>query len=368
VADAFPVLDREAARSFLQYLDPGTEQFTFQTFTDSEQRKCTYQKHPETGQPIDPLVRVLHGTLDQHWAALLNASRQGAGVFVVINKTTLRGRRSRDNITAVRAYFSDCDGVPQGAIKAGLILLGLMPHIVTQTSRLKYHIFFGVDDAPLSDFAKTQRRLATLLQSDPHVSDLPRVMRLPGFPHQKDGSAGELVRLLRLHDASNYSNADFQAALTRALESREQAKPRKKARAGSGNPPPDWSQGVAEGQRNIECARRAGAAISGGATFEEALERCLRWNALNNPPLSDDEVRAVVASIWETHARNHTHAADEVGRDEKRECKQSTWAILKNDWVYVTAQEVFIHRGDAKTTMYSVKAFGNMFAYLKRDP
>ena len=59
----FPILDREAARSFLQYLDPDAEQFTFQTFTDSEQRKSTYQKRPETGQPIDPLARVLHGTL-----------------------------------------------------------------------------------------------------------------------------------------------------------------------------------------------------------------------------------------------------------------------------------------------------------------
>ena len=30
----FPVLSREAARTFLQYLDPDTETFTFQTFTD----------------------------------------------------------------------------------------------------------------------------------------------------------------------------------------------------------------------------------------------------------------------------------------------------------------------------------------------
>ena len=138
----FPILDREAARSFLQYLDPDAEQFTFQTFTDSEQRKSTYQKRPETGQPIDPLARVLHGTLDQHWAALVDASRQGAGVFVVINKTTLKGRRSGDGISAVRAHFSDCDGVPKDTIKAALSLLTLTPHIITQPVRGNI-IFFG---------------------------------------------------------------------------------------------------------------------------------------------------------------------------------------------------------------------------------
>ena len=213
----FPILDREAARSFLQYLDPDAEQFTFQTFTDSEQRKSTYQKRPETGQPIDPLARVLHGTLDQHWAALVDASRQGAGVFVVINKTTLKGRRSGDGIRAVRAHFSDCDGVPKDTIKAALSLLTLMPHIITQTSTGKYHLFWCVDDAPLTDFAGTQKKLATLFGSDPHVFDLPRVMRLPGFPHQKDGSAGELVRVLYLH----VNDPDALGAVARELQHRD---------------------------------------------------------------------------------------------------------------------------------------------------
>jgi hypothetical protein len=183
VADAapvaqFPILDREAARSFLQYLDPDAEQFTFQTFTDSEQRKSTYQKRPETGQPIDPLARVLHGTLDQHWAALVDASRQGAGVFVVINKTTLKGRRSGDGISAVRAHFSDCDGVPKDTIKAALSLLTLTPHIITQTSTGKYHLFWCVDDAPLADFAGTQKSL-------PHYS---KVIRTFPISHGSCGS------------------------------------------------------------------------------------------------------------------------------------------------------------------------------------
>jgi putative DNA primase/helicase len=66
---------------------------------------------------------------------------------------------------------------------------------------------------------------------------------------------------------------------------------------------PDWAQGYPEGQRNNECARRAGRAISAGLTQEQATEKCLDWNELNDPPLSEAEVRTVVGSIWKTHAK-----------------------------------------------------------------
>ena len=364
----FPVLDREAAGIFLEYLDPNSDKFTFQTFTDSDQTKRTYKKHPQTGQVVDPLAKVPHGTLDQHWAALVDASRQGAGVFVVINKTTLKGRRSGDSISAVRAHFSDCDGVPKDTIKAALSLLTLMPHIITQTGAGKYHLFWCVDDAPLTDFAGTQKKLATLFRSDPHVSDLPRVMRLPGFPHQKDGSAGELVRVLDVHDGDNYSSTDFQRALAQALASSILPKRglAETALDNLGPAPPDWHQGYSEGSRNNECARRAGSCLAKGMSEKETLEKCLVWNKNNRPPLSDEEVAATVANIARTHARNNAAARDEVPRDETGESAR-TWAELRGEWIYVTAQEVFIRRGDPKATMFSVRAFGNMFAYLKRE-
>ena len=106
----FPVLDRDAALRFLECLDPDTDRFTFQTFTDSDQRKKFYERKSRTGRTLDPLAKVLHGTLDEHWAVLVDLSRRGAGVFVTINQTTLRGR-NRENITRVRAYFPDLDDV-----------------------------------------------------------------------------------------------------------------------------------------------------------------------------------------------------------------------------------------------------------------
>ena len=270
----FPVLDRDAARRFLEILDPDTNEFTFQSFSDSESRRRSFSV-----RAADPFAKVLHGTLDHHYPALVDLSRNGAGVFVTINRTTLRGSRSRESIREVRAYFTDCDGVTAGAIDAALSALGLKPHLVVETSPGKWHLYWCVERAPLGAFANTQKKLSTLFGSDPSVCDLPRVMRIPGFPHQKDGSTGELVRLVQFYDGANYTEAEFQSALTRAMQLRglsappvtnqfpvslpaylqNQSTPRLADQIldSLGPPPPDWSQGYPDGQRTHELVRRA---------------------------------------------------------------------------------------------------------------
>jgi hypothetical protein len=156
----FPILNRESAQTFLEYLDPDTHQFTFQTFTDSDERKKTYATNARTGHIVDPLAKVFHGTLDEHWATLVDLSREGAGVFVTVNRTTLRDRRNRENITEVRAYFLDCDSVQSESLKASLTAFGLMPHIILRSSEGKYQVYWCVIDAPLSGFGDTQKKLS----------------------------------------------------------------------------------------------------------------------------------------------------------------------------------------------------------------
>jgi RecA-family ATPase len=295
----FPVLDREDAQTFLQYLDPDTDEFTFQTFTDVEETRKTF-----LGKRSDPLARTLHGTLDQHWTTLAALSRSGAGVFVAINRTTLHGPRTAENITGIRSYFSDFDGTQPDVIKANLSLLGIKPHLVVQTSTGKWHVYWFVDGASLADFGPTQEKLSQLMGSDGAVKDLPRVMRLPGFSHQKDIAQISLTKIVYTSDDANYTNVEFQRALTSALdrcawnENINDA-----ALSGLSKPAPDWSEGYTEGQRNNECARRAGSCLARGLTQEETLVECLLWNQKNRPPLPDDEVKATVANISRGEAR-----------------------------------------------------------------
>jgi hypothetical protein len=86
--------DRTIAEQFLVALDPQAEGFTFQTFNDDRDR--------EDGS----LARILHGTLAERWMELVQLNNNGSGIFVTVNATDLKGRKS-DNVTEVRALFVD---------------------------------------------------------------------------------------------------------------------------------------------------------------------------------------------------------------------------------------------------------------------
>lgn len=64
--------------------------------------------------------------------------------------------------------------------------LPLVPSIVIESSPGKHHAYWIIEDIlPLNEFKPCQKALANLLGSDPKICDLPRVMRVPGFLHQK---------------------------------------------------------------------------------------------------------------------------------------------------------------------------------------
>lgn len=62
-------------------------------------------------------------------------------------------------------------------------------------------------------------------------------------------------------------------------------------------------KGSSTGSRNEALARAAGSVIAKGYNFEDALQFCLTWNTLNNPPLLEKEVTTTVKSIWQKHQR-----------------------------------------------------------------
>ncbi|MBA3909453.1 MAG: hypothetical protein C0524_06085 [Rhodobacter sp.] len=167
-----PEPDLAMAGRFLRALDAMSPGGTFQTFDDSK-------------PPRRELARVLHGSLAGHAKTLAGLQAKGAGVFVTVNETDLAGR-SRANVTRVRAFFVDLDGAPLEPVRAWL-----EPHILVETSPGRWHAYWLVSDCPLDAFTRIQKQLIAAFGSDKSVHDLPRVMRLPGFWHQK----GQPVRV-----------------------------------------------------------------------------------------------------------------------------------------------------------------------------
>lgn len=168
----------DAAEKFLAALDPTAQRFTFQTFDDSK------EKRPD-------LARVIHGTLEQCAPELEQLNKRGAGVYVTVNKTDLKGR-SKEHIVHVRAVCADFDD-PMPVHELGERLKGTgKPSIVVRSSIVggnpKFHVYWSIDPAdplPLDEFTGCQSAIAERLRSDPAIKDLPRVMRLPGFYHLK---------------------------------------------------------------------------------------------------------------------------------------------------------------------------------------
>ena len=161
------------ARAFLAAL--GTPPYVFQTFTDNKETRKKYKR--------DPLARALIGTFEEHHDSLEYLSKQGAGIFVQVNAGA---ERTKDAITGIRALFLDLDQ-PSTLAESMASLRKYMPppSLIVNSSPGKRHLYWRVTDCPVDKFGVIQRSLAVTFAGDPGMGNLDRVMRLPGFPHQK---------------------------------------------------------------------------------------------------------------------------------------------------------------------------------------
>jgi hypothetical protein len=195
--------ERHEAERFLTALDPSADaRFTFQTFDDSKERRACRKK---TGEQ-DPFANIRHGTLAQHWKELVKLNAAGAGIFVCVNATDLKGRKKK-NVVRIRANYIDLDGAPLDPVHAAK----LPPHVITETSPGRFHAYWRVADEPLEEFTPLQKALIGRFNSDPSIQDLPRVLRIPGFVHRKDG-ATFLSRILQINEIGPYKWEDLRKA------------------------------------------------------------------------------------------------------------------------------------------------------------
>lgn len=165
--------DLNITNKFLDALDQDGE-FTFQTFSDKKNQSKN-------------VSRVFHGTLIQHQDTLTKLNAQGAGIFVMVNQgdglihSPNKTCRTNANITRIRSMFVDLDGAPLDPV----LRAESPPDMIIESSPGRWHAYWLVKDCPLDQFSIAQVELAKKFSGDPSVKDLARVLRLPGFYHQK---------------------------------------------------------------------------------------------------------------------------------------------------------------------------------------
>lgn len=291
--------NRWTARKFLHALGGGD--FAFQTFDDNAKRKSRNFAH------------VRHGTIDQHFDALEGLNNKGAGIFVTINRTDGKGRKS-DNVVGIRAVFVDLDGAPLAPIMQWI----LPPHIVVESSAGRYHAYWIVDDTvTLSEFTGLQKKLAKLFHGDLTVHDLPRVLRLPGFLHRKAEPFRTRIEHLNA-TLPRYSLSELSAALAAASIAEGRTQDHEVARSTRCETPAIKPDQPANIQAAIDYLQDdAEPAIAGHqgnkityavvtevrGRFGLSKEKCfeLMWEYFNprcEPEWSEDELRTLVRNAY----------------------------------------------------------------------
>lgn len=181
----------EQAKRHLSLLDPVATRFTFSTFDDNKERSAQRRKaaRERKEKPRDPLARILHGRIEEHWQTLCQLNADGAGVFISVNETDGRGAKT-ENVVRVRAIWQEAD-------RGNEPDLPTEPHLIISTSPGRRHCYVLTDGCPLEgrSFEDVQQRLVDDYGSDKDAKDRRRVLRLAGFYHQKRPEAPYLVHV-----------------------------------------------------------------------------------------------------------------------------------------------------------------------------
>jgi hypothetical protein len=146
-----------------------------------------------------------------HFKAIYNscsrASAEGRDIYVGVLPRDVQDGKAR-SITRARWFWGDFDSKVRGEQAAldALCEATLMPNMIVYTGG-GFHAYWKLDEeanfsgkdgikhTPARKFVKACRLLAnSIMPGTDDVSDLPRILRLPGFPSQKRG--GEMVRII----------------------------------------------------------------------------------------------------------------------------------------------------------------------------
>ena len=279
-------------------------------------------------------VTSFRGCLEDHRKKLNALNKAGYSIFVTINETDGKDIKGA-NVTRVRALFADFDGSPL----SNLDRIPLKPSFTVNTSPGKHHAYWLIDDCPLDQFKPMQQALAQILESDPAVCDLGRIMRVPGFYHLKGDPF--MVTIDCPEQMNRYLFADMKNALSSLA-------PVNDATTGY-----SLKMGCNEGSRNTALTSLAGRLIHDCLSDTGAVQALMDWNTLNTPPLPDEEIISTYHRI---------KAKDDAEHGESRHILKQ---LNENHAVVMIGGKTVIVREDETPIFMGYKDFCLRHANLK---
>jgi hypothetical protein len=129
-----------------------------------------------------PKMADLKTKTDSALPTLKQYNLQGYSIFFMVNRSSTM-TRSKDTVDSVVAVWLDDDG---GA--ADMQKWPVQPHIIVQTSPNKRQLYWLIKDPESVDSEEWKRMMLGMAKKyncDTSVTDLPRVLRVPGFDNTK---------------------------------------------------------------------------------------------------------------------------------------------------------------------------------------
>lgn len=243
----------------------------------------TYQLFHDKKDPKHT-ARVLH---DPSKGELLDYNRKGYGIFLTVNETNGKGRTKKD-ITRVRAVFADLDSAPVNMAP----VMDYNPHMVVQSSPGKFHAYWFVYDCPVSTFTEVQKSIIETFGADKACKDESRVLRVPGFYHQKNEPQPTVV--VHEHDYPEISGEDIISIFPPVKRKKFSAKRYKRSSVtGKFNGP--W--GTSEGDRNNQLAKVIGIMIKEQMPWGDIEADAHKWGNSCSPPMRGSEIDHTLRSM-----------------------------------------------------------------------
>ena len=201
--------DRKAVKQPQVQLDDA------RTFVDLFHKgPCCFQTYDDDKKRDDKRLasKDWYGTFDAYKDRLQSNNVRGAGVSLCINVND-GAKRAKTNITRINALWVDTDGAPLQPI----LDTGITPHLITESSPGKYHIYWLTDDCRVDQWEAIMRALTNKFDCDEKVCHLQTVMRIPGFLHQKEDPF--LSRIKEFNpDLPKYKTNEFIAAMDLVID------------------------------------------------------------------------------------------------------------------------------------------------------
>jgi RepB DNA-primase from phage plasmid len=176
----------------------------------------------------------------------------GAGAFFVVNKLDGTGQRLA-NVTAIRALYVDADSRPEvERLHAFIATTSLTPTALVASGGVhdgveKLQAYWRVSSCPVAEFTRAQLSLVSRIGTDPAVQDASRVMRLPGYWHQK--GEPRQTHIVSINPAMEH---EFFAFMARVLAQPQIADP--------------WAGGKGTRRPTVRQAASGGSVSSAGTT------------------------------------------------------------------------------------------------------